>query len=72
RVYLTSEQHSNYPEISNRYITEIFEVGLEYMINILEIALLDTIFVFRFDNSSSHSAFAEDVLVASRINVKYG
>ncbi|CAG8839006.1 12143_t:CDS:2, partial [Racocetra persica] len=80
------EQHLSYPEIPNRYVTEILEVGanhdsywniqllakqLKYAIDILEIALPNTIFVFGFDNSSSHSAFTEDVLVASRMNVKY-
>ncbi|CAG8788426.1 6148_t:CDS:1, partial [Racocetra fulgida] len=79
RVHLTTEQHLSYPEIPNRYVTEILEVGanhdgywniqllakqLKHAIDILEIALPNTIFVFGFDNSSSHGAFAEDALVA--------
>ncbi|CAG8731776.1 13084_t:CDS:2, partial [Dentiscutata heterogama] len=35
---------------------------LEWAIDILEIALLDTMLVFGFGNSSSHRAFAEDAL----------
>ncbi|CAG8476073.1 11974_t:CDS:2 [Racocetra fulgida] len=41
-------------------------------IDILEIAIPDTMLVFGFDNSSSHRAFAEDALVASRMNVGFG
>ncbi|CAG8841365.1 25270_t:CDS:2, partial [Racocetra persica] len=81
------EQHLSYSEIPNRYVTEILEVGanhdgywniqllvkqLKHAIDILKIALPNTIFVFGFDKSSSHGAFAEDALVASRMNIKYG
>ncbi|CAG8752999.1 7132_t:CDS:2, partial [Gigaspora rosea] len=45
---------------------------LERAINILEIALPDTIFVFGFDNSTNHRAFAEDALIVRRINIGYG
>ncbi|CAG8666019.1 14043_t:CDS:2 [Cetraspora pellucida] len=61
-IHLTVEQHLVYSEIPNRYITETLEVGINHD---------GTIFVFAFDNSSSHGAFAEDALVASRMNVKY-
>ncbi|CAG8441758.1 11810_t:CDS:2 [Scutellospora calospora] len=73
-VYLTVEQHLAYLEIPNRYVTETLELLAEQLkqtIDVLEIALLSTIFVFAFNNSSSHGAFAEDALVASRMNVKY-
>ncbi|CAG8550663.1 41960_t:CDS:2, partial [Gigaspora margarita] len=62
RVYLTEEQHAFYPEIPKHYITELLEI---------EIALLDTMLVFGFDNSSSHGAFTKDALVANRMNVGY-
>ncbi|CAG8684803.1 20837_t:CDS:2 [Cetraspora pellucida] len=55
-------QQLAYSEIPNRYVTEILEVGVNYD---------DTIFVFAFDNSLSHSAFAKDALVANRMNIKY-
>ncbi|CAG8744957.1 25561_t:CDS:2, partial [Racocetra persica] len=86
-IHLTVEQHLAHSEISNRYVTETLEVGVNHdgywniqllaeqlkrTIDVLEIVLPGTIFVFAFDNSSSHGAFVEDALVASKINVKYG
>ncbi|CAG8829129.1 4313_t:CDS:2, partial [Racocetra persica] len=81
------EQHLAYSKIPNRYVTETLEVGVNHdgywnaqllaeqlkrTIDVLKIALLGTIFEFAFNNSSSHGAFAEDALVASRMNIKYG
>ncbi|CAG8668093.1 8518_t:CDS:2, partial [Racocetra fulgida] len=86
RVHLTEEQHAAHPEISKCYVTELLEIEanyegywnvqllakqLEWAIDILEIALPDTILVFGFDNSSSHGAFTEDVLIVNRMNVGY-
>ncbi|CAG8840027.1 46460_t:CDS:2, partial [Gigaspora margarita] len=73
RVHLNEEQHTVYPEIPKWYVTELLEIvqtikQLERAIDILEIALPDTIFVFEFDNSSSHGAFAKDVLIASKMS----
>ncbi|CAG8797536.1 10936_t:CDS:2 [Cetraspora pellucida] len=85
-VHLTVEQHLAYSKIPNRYITKTFEVGVNHndywnvqlltkqfkrTIDVLEIELLGIIFVFAFENSLSHGAFAEDALVTSRMNVKY-
>ncbi|CAG8605333.1 1216_t:CDS:2 [Cetraspora pellucida] len=87
QVHLTEEQHAAYPEISKYYIMKLLEIGVNYegywnvqllakqleqAIDILEIALPDTILVFGFDNSSSHGAFAEDALIVNRMNVGYG
>ncbi|CAG8792591.1 21599_t:CDS:1, partial [Racocetra persica] len=44
---------------------------LEWAIDILKIALPDTILVFGFDNSSSHEAFAKDALIINKINIGY-
>ncbi|CAG8762124.1 15684_t:CDS:2, partial [Gigaspora rosea] len=64
-AHLTEERHAAHPKIPNRYITELLEIGtnyegyckvellakqLERAIDILEIALPNTIFVFGFDN----------------------
>ncbi|CAG8435766.1 6477_t:CDS:10 [Scutellospora calospora] len=87
RVHLTAEQFAAHLKIPNQYVTELLEIGVNYegywnvqmlakqlerAIDILEIALPDMIFVFGFDNSSSHGAFAEDALIVSRMNVGYG
>ncbi|CAG8563463.1 21519_t:CDS:2, partial [Gigaspora margarita] len=76
RVHLNKEQHATQPEIPKWYITELLEIGanyeakqLEQAIDILKIALPDTIFVFGFDNSSRHGAFTEDALIASKMNI---
>ncbi|CAG8811666.1 25825_t:CDS:2, partial [Gigaspora rosea] len=62
---LTEKRHAAHPEIPNHYITELLEIGanyegywkvkllakqLEHAIDILKIALPNTIFVFEFDN----------------------
>ncbi|CAG8607685.1 9877_t:CDS:1, partial [Scutellospora calospora] len=86
RVHLTKEQLIAYSEISKYYVTELLEIGanyegywkvellakqFEWAIDILEIVLLNTIFVFGFDNSTNYRVFTENALIARRMNVGY-
>ncbi|CAG8792789.1 25861_t:CDS:2, partial [Racocetra persica] len=75
RVHLTTEQHLSYPEIPNRYVTEILEVGANHddywNIQLLAKQLKHVIDILKIAHPIQ-SLFLEDALVASRMNVKYG
>ncbi|CAG8737054.1 1890_t:CDS:2, partial [Gigaspora rosea] len=61
----------NWPNFEGYWKVKMLAKQLEQAIDILEIALPNTIFVFGFNNSTNHGAFTKDALIARRMNVGY-